>query len=145
MRQLSAALLVLAVAACAGGASTSPDVVAQTNQSESVRETGRAFDMKIGETVLVGGTTGLRLTFQRVANDSRCPIDAVCVWQGDAEIALRIQQGSEAAVAALHTDIEPRKVEWNGFTISLLSLAPATRASTPIDPKEYRAQLIVTR
>jgi hypothetical protein len=106
------------------------------------REIGRAFDMKIGETIGVGE---LRLTFRSVEGDSRCPIDAVCVWAGDAEIALRIEQGSQAAVAALHTMLEPKKTEWNGYTIQLVSVQPARSSSAPTDPKDYRAQLVVTR
>ena len=87
----------------------------------------------------------LTLTFQRVETDSRCPIDAVCVWSGDAEIALRIQQGAQAAVAALHTHVEPRRTVWNGYNIQFVSLAPSQRASVPLDPSEYRAQLLVER
>ena len=48
-------------------------------------------------------------------------------------------------VAALHTMLEPRKTEWNGYTISLVTLTPVRMASTPVDPAAYRAQLLVTR
>jgi hypothetical protein len=142
MRQLIAALLITGLAACSGNTATTPDATAQTNQQVAQREIGRAFDMKIGETIAVGD---LRLTFQRVVNDSRCPIDAVCVWAGDAEIALRIEQGSQAAVAALHSHLEPRRTVWNGYTIQLVSIAPSLSASSPVDPSQYRAQLLVTR
>ena len=142
MRHITAALLFAAsLAACSS--STSPGgATAQTNQPAVQREIGRAFDIKIGETIAVGD---LKLTFQRVANDSRCPIDAICVWAGDAEIALRIEQGSQAAVAALHTHLEPKQTIWNGHTIQLVSLAPSQSASSPIDPSKYQAQLLVTR
>ncbi|HUQ80503.1 MAG TPA: hypothetical protein VM076_05190, partial [Gemmatimonadaceae bacterium] len=103
---------------------------------------GRAFDIKIGETIGVGD---LRLTFRGVEGDSRCAIDVVCVWAGDAEIALKIEQGSQSAVAALHTTLEPRKTEWAGYTISFVSIAPSRNSATTVDPKDYRAQLVVTR
>ena len=142
MRYLSTALLVAALAACSSNTSTGTDATLQTSQTVAQREIGRAFEMKIGETISVGE---LRLTFRSVAGDSRCPIDAVCVWAGDAEIALRIEQGTQAAVAALHTMLEPKKTEWNGYTIALVSVSPAPKASSSIDPKDYRAQLLVTR
>ena len=142
MRHLTTALLIATVAACSGNTSTGTDPKVQTSQTLAQREIGRAFDMKIGETIGVGD---LRLTFRSVEGDSRCPIDAVCVWAGDAEIALKIEQGSQAAVAALHTMLEPKKTEWNGYTVSLVSVLPAPRAASPIDPKDYRAQLVVTR
>lgn len=142
MRQLKAALLIATLAACSSTTATSVEGTAQTSQQVAQREIGRAFEMKIGETIAVGE---LRLTFQRVANDSRCPIDAVCVWAGDAEIALRIEQGSQAAVAALHTHLEPKRTVWNAYTIQFVSLAPSLSASSPVDPSQYRAQLLVTR
>ena len=143
MRQLSTAPLITAVlTACSSSTSTSTDATLQTSQTVSQREIGRAFEMKIGETVGVGD---LRLTFRSVEGDSRCPIDAVCVWAGDAEIALKIEQGSQAAVAALHTTLEPKKTEWNGYTISFVSIAPSRNSATALDPKDYRAQILVTR
>ena len=143
MRQFSTALLITAVlAACSSSTSTSTDATLQSSQTVSQREIGRAFEMKIGETVGVGD---LRLTFRSVEGDSRCPIDAVCVWAGDAEIALKIEQGSQAAVAALHTTLEPKKTEWNGYTIALVSVAPSRNSATALDPKDYRAQILVTR
>ena len=142
MRHVSIALLVTALAACSSNTSTGTDAKVQTTNTVAQREIGRAFEMKIGETIAVGE---LRLTFRGVEADSRCPIDAVCVWAGDAEIALKIEQGSQAAVAALHTMLEPKKTEWNGYTIALVSVQPARSASSSIDPKDYRAQLVVTR
>jgi hypothetical protein len=102
---------------------------------------GRAT-LKIGQTISIGD---LRLTFRSVEGDSRCAIDVVCVWAGDAEIALSIEQGGKAAVAALHTTLEPKKTEWNDYTISLVSVAPARRAGTAVDPADYRAEIVVTR
>jgi hypothetical protein len=142
MRQLTTAVLIAVLAACSSSTTTSTEGTAQTSQNLAQRDIGQAFEMKIGETVSVGE---LRLTFRNVENDSRCPIDAVCVWMGNAEIALRIEQGSRAAVAALHTAVEPKKTEWNGYTIALVSLSPSTRASAPVNPADYRATLVVTR
>jgi len=143
MRQFSTALLITAaLAACSSSTSTGTDATIQTSQTLSQREIGRAFEMKIGETIGVGD---LRLTFRSVEGDSRCPIDAICVWAGDAEIALKIEQGSQNAVAALHTTLEPKKTEWNGYTIALVSVAPSRNSATALDPKDYRAQLVVTR
>jgi hypothetical protein len=142
MRHLTAALLIAALAACSGNSASGVTTPSQNSQTVSQQELGRAFSMKIGESITVGE---LRLTFKNVAGDSRCPIDAVCVWAGDGEIALKIEQGTLAAVAALHTTLEPKKTEWNGYTISLVSLTPAPKANTPTDPADYRAQILVTR
>jgi hypothetical protein len=142
MRHLTAALLISALAACSSNSTSEVTTPSEKSQTVSQQELGRAFSMKIGESIAVGD---LRLTFRGVEGDSRCPTDAVCVWAGDGEIALKIEQGSKAAMAALHTTLEPKKTEWNGYTISLVSLTPAPKASTPTNPSDYRAEVLVTR
>ena len=142
MRHFTAALLLAALAACSRNTSSDVTATSENTQALSQQELGRAFAMKIGESVALND---LRLTFQRVAADSRCAIDVVCVWAGDAEIALKIDQGNKSAVASLHTTLEPKKTEWNGYTISLVSVSPSRRAATDIDPADYRAEIVVTR
>ena len=141
MRHLSTALLALALAGCSSFSAPSVDPKVQTSQTAQ-REVGQAFDIKIGEKVSVGE---LELTLQKVTSDSRCPIDVVCVWSGDAEVAVKLEQGSHAAFASLHTSVDPKKTEWNGYTISLVSLAPSKRSTEEIDPADYRARLLVSR
>jgi len=142
MRQLSATLLIAALAACSSNASTDVPSTPQQNQTLTQQELGRAFTMKIGESMALND---LRITFRSVDADSRCPIDAVCVWAGDGEVALKLEQGGKSSVASLHTTVEPKKIEWNGYTISLVSLAPSRRAATAVDPADYRAEVLVTR
>jgi hypothetical protein len=142
MRHMTTALLIAALAACSSTTSTDVTASAQTSQTVTQRELGKAFAMKIGETI---GLNDLRVTFRSVEADSRCPIDAVCVWAGDGEIALKIEQGNKSAVAALHTTLEPKKTEWNGYTISLVSLAPSRKAAAPVDPADYRAEIVISR
>ena len=142
MRHLTAALLISALAACSSNSKSEVTTPSQNSQNAAQQELGRAFSMKIGESITVGD---LRLTFRSVEGDSRCPIGAVCVWAGDGEIALKIEQGSKAAVAALHTTLEPKKTEWNGYTISLVSLTPAPKSGTQTNPADYRAEILVTR
>jgi hypothetical protein len=98
--------------------------------------------MKVGESITVGE---LRLTFRAVEGDSRCPTDVVCVWAGDAEIALKIEQAGKAAVAALHTTLEPKKTEWDGYTVALVGLTPDRKSNAAITTGDYRAEIVVTR
>ena len=141
MRHLTAGLLFAALAACSSNKPADITAASRNNQTVS-QELGRSFSMKIGESITVGE---LRLTFRSVEGDSRCPTDAVCVWAGDGEIALRIEQGNKAAVAALHRTLEPKKTEWEGYTIALVSLTPERKANTGINSADYRAEILVTR
>src|SRR5690349_7035145 len=142
MRHLTIAVVTAVLAACSSNSTTGSDTQIQSSQTVTQREVGKAFEMKIGESFAIND---LKLTFRSVEGDSRCPIDAVCVWAGDAEIALKIDQGSQSAVASLHTMLEPKKTVWNGYTISLVTLTPVRQANKPVDPKDYRAQILVER
>ena len=141
MRHLSTTLLIAALTACSSSATSELSGPPDTNQTTTQREVGKAT-LKIGESIVIND---LRLTFKSVESDSRCPIDAVCVWAGDGEIALKVEQGTQTAVAALHTMLEPKKTSWNGYTISLVSLTPTRRASVAVDPADYRAEVVVSR
>ena len=142
MRHLMAAGLIAMLAACSSSTSTDVSSNPQTSQTTSQQELGRAFAMKIGESIALND---LRITFRSVEADSRCPIDAVCVWAGDGAVALKIEQSGKSAVASLHTTLEPKKTEWSGYTISLVSLSPARRAAESVKSEDYRAEILVTR
>ena len=145
MRLLAAGTLAALLAACGSGSATQPELSAVGDQPAARRaELGRPIELKVGESVDVTGA-GLRLTFRAVENESRCPADAVCVWAGDAEIALKIEQGTRAAVASLHTTLQPQSVEFDGYDIALVSLAPYPYSGKAIEPGEYRATVRVTK
>ena len=40
-------------------------------------------ELRVGESVRLP-QYGYTVTFEKVAEDSRCPMDAICDWQGDA-------------------------------------------------------------
>lgn len=94
--------------------------------------------------------TGLTVTFDRVASDSRCPVDVQCVWEGDALVVVTAAQpGHDPARLELHTTASggggPREVRYGEFLLALASLGPQPRSQAPIEPRDYRATLRVTR
>jgi hypothetical protein len=106
---------------------------------------GRSFELAPGQEALVDG---LSVSFQQVSADSRCPIDAVCVWEGDAAVGVLLRAASEAAASReLHTSGQMGGPEttYAGYTVRLEKLQPANQASQPIRPYDYRATLLVER
>jgi hypothetical protein len=97
-----------------------------------------------GEVKEVSGA-GIRIGFQGVFGDSRCPADAVCIQGGDALVRIDVlPQGSGASTYDLHTgNMQP--VRHGDLTIALDTLMPYPFSSQTIAPGDYRATLRVTR
>lgn len=138
VRSLACALTVVVGAAC-GSASTAsspvlPSIEAVTNQE---------FELAVGQTAALG-SPAVTVRFDTVTADSRCPIDAVCVWAGDAALrfTVRVGEGTPRSVE-LHSFTEPKLVTEGGATVELLRVMPATNSRKAIALTDYRARLIV--
>jgi hypothetical protein len=98
-----------------------------------------------GETADVAAA-GIRIGFQGVFGDSRCPTDAFCIQGGDAIVRIDVvpSAGRASTTYDLHTgDMKP--VRHGDLTIALENLSPYPFSSRTIPPQEYRATLHVTR
>ncbi len=130
MRQFSAVLLaLLTLAACASPtASTVP--------------AGSDVRLRPGERVAVEGTD-VAVRFDGVAQDSRCPADAICVTLGDAEAVFTVTQAGRPNVPlTLHTAPgEGQRAAAFGFLLTLTHLDPYPYAGRPTAPQDYRASL----
>lgn len=86
----------------------------------------------------------LVIRFAAVAEDSRCPEDVRCVWEGNAEISLvAAGLGRSPTDLSLNTNPGfPTTAVHLGYTIRLIGLEPYPR--TDVDaPAPYRATLVV--
>lgn len=82
-----------------------------------------AVTLKAGqEKVIRSGK--LRVKFQRVVEDSRCPINARCVWAGNARVRLIVSSGRDARTIELNSILSPKNVDVFGFRFQLESLDP---------------------
>jgi len=110
-------LLVLLMLSCAGSTPTPP--------------LGQPFTLSPGQSVTIDG---VRITFVAVGQDSRCPPDVQCIWEGDAEARFRVRNNE----VVLHTHggtQYPNSATVNGRTLTLREL---TRSP-------YTATLVVTQ
>lgn len=140
-------LISLSAAACGSRANGATGTNADVHLAAAAARVGEPFDLALGQSADVAGT-GLRLTFSRVAADSRCPINATCVWEGDAEIAVAVHRdGAPGGTAELHTNPGgPRlgEVDYDGrHVIRLEALQPAPVAGQDEWKKQYKATLVV--
>ncbi len=79
-----------------------------------------------------------------VTGDSRCPIDAICIWGGDAVVRLRAAAGTSATNLELHTgDAARASATYQGLRIELKELQPYPFSSRTTAQGDYRATLTV--
>jgi hypothetical protein len=129
-------ILIIISMLCAGctGSSTQP----------SRTPLGRPFELRSGASAILDG--GPTITFDRVASDSRCPMDALCIWAGDAIVAVSISEGAGGSVhRELHTEAAGSEASYLAYSIKLLALAPYPRSDRQIGPGDYVATLAVAR
>jgi hypothetical protein len=100
--------------------------------------------LRIGEEVVVDGV--LRVKFVGVPADSRCPSSVLCVWAGDAAVALDAGPvAAEGPVAlcpdTLHTNLGPSAEVCATYYITLLEVTPYPQVPGPIPPGHYAVRL----
>lgn len=102
------------------------------------------FALRVAQSAEVA-TTGLRIRFDGVRDDSRCAVDVTCVWAGNARVQLTVDVDDEVEQLELNTTLDPQDVDVNGFSVALQRLQPENRSGVTIEPDDYVATLQVTR
>ena len=104
----------------------------------------QTFSLPVGKTAAVAGSPS-RITFTRVTEDSRCPINAVCVWAGDAKIELTLTRNGEPVVTGiLSLSPENNEAHLADLVVRLVGLAPAPVTPEPA-PRQYVAELVIRK
>lgn len=104
--------------------------------SAGLSERERA-ELQAGEVQIELGQTevldGLMIRFDEVIGDSRCPLDVVCIWQGEAHVALTID-GERVDLLVADPELAPEAgVDVGGLVVFAVALAPYPRADDPSD------------
>ena len=133
----------MAVAALAcGGGSGEGGGPAEVGEPVVEAPYGEPFELRLGERGLVAGE--FRVTFERVAEESRCPVDAQCVEAGNAAAAFAVGSDAGTATLTLNTGREPGSAAAMGGQLRLVELAPRPHARGVTDSSAYVATLIVS-
>lgn len=120
---------------------------------------GEAVELKPGETALVAEPQ-LRVTFDKVTEDSRCPSSVSCAWSGIVNVQMTAasqSQPSETFVVGGATDgygvitkaipqaSGPTNWPYGNFVVELKQVTPyPARTDKHIAPGVYRATVVIT-
>lgn len=111
------------------------------------------ISLKYGESKMIKPFQ-LRVGFQEVLSDSRCPMNVVCVWEGRAEIRLWLIPSKADTVFITSsifgyvdkTDtLRHTAVDTAGFQITLIQLDPYPVAGVDVQKEAYVALLEILK
>ncbi len=123
----STLLVALAAAGCATSRTDAPAGLPSTPPEATTgvpAEAGAPVRIELGEAVQINGTA---VRFAAVEEDSRCPENTTCVWEGRARVRLLV--AAEPVVLTLphggaaQAD-EPAEATLAGLTVEVLALRP---------------------
>ena len=124
MKRALAPFAFLALAACA--TTPSPASVPQTD-ADGIARAG------LGERIYVDGP---HVTPLAVLEDSRCPMNARCVWAGRTRLSVKVDLGSRSETREIATD---QPIQVADGTLSLVEVRPDRMAGSGQDsPAPYR-------
>lgn len=127
-------VLSLAVALCAS---------VQTTFADEQSGGARWVEIRLGQERKFEGHD-LRIAFDRVSEDSRCPEGAKCIWQGNARIHLIASNSKgECAEFDLNTGVQPFEYQFGEYTIKLRQLAPHPSVNGELRPGDYTVTVVV--
>lgn len=82
------------------------------------------------------------IKFKAVLEDSRCPVDAICMWAGNGKVEFELlDKTGQSKTFNLNTEEEPKFTIIEGYELKLLSLNPHRIYGTSILPKDYSATI----
>ena len=115
------------------------------SEGETVQvQKGSEFDLMTGQTARISGSF-VNIKFTGVREDSRCPSDVQCVWQGNAVVLLALRHANGPATdTALSVNQEPRSMRYENFFVTVRGLMPARRTDHPLKQEEYTVTLRIT-
>jgi hypothetical protein len=100
------------------------------------------ISLYIGESVTIKDH-GIKLKFVDVLDDSRCPSDVECVWEGTVSLMINIQYNSQDLGNFILNSSNLHKASFMGYYVKFKELEPYP-ISTEIIPKtSYRATFSV--
>jgi hypothetical protein len=111
------------------------------------------FQLKVGESINLI-PDNLKIGFNNVLSDSRCPVGVVCFWEGEADINIWLLKNRTDTIhsilkirgyVGIQDSIRHKYIDTVGYRITLMQLDPYPHHPIPNDFSIYKAALNVSR
>ncbi|MBN1376002.1 MAG: hypothetical protein JXA01_07595 [Dehalococcoidia bacterium] len=129
-------IAVLASSSMVGGCNVQQDMLTV--------DRGQEFKLAVGQTALIAGEQ-FDIKFAEVITDSRCPANAICIWQGEVTCLVEITVGDAVFQKVLLQSGQSAGYSMSDFRDYQLTfrVEPYPLSDTPIDRDEYRLSLVI--
>lgn len=126
---------------------TKTTVSGQSEEGAIIAGINQPFQLRINQTATIENE-GLRVTFQDVTEDSRCPIGAQCFWEGQATVAVGIaKDGQDLGTLSLTLRAGMEHLATttlDEYTIQLAAVDPYPKQGRQTQPSDYVVTLVVS-
>jgi len=103
---------------------------------------GVPFEVGVGSYALVQNDVEINVL---TIEDSRCPADVLCVWQGEAKISINVIKDSQDLGNFVMSTLEEKSTQrFNNFTIKLVEVQPYPYSNKEIMLSDYVITLVVS-
>ena len=109
----------------------------------SISELGQVFELKLNQYVEFTDEK-LTITFLDILEDSRCPTDVTCVWQGMTSLSFNMSQVINAKFI-LNTLDKNTEIVFDKYQVELIDVKPYPISTTPIKNDDYIAMLRLSK
>jgi hypothetical protein len=134
--------LTIAAVGCAGSGAA---VGSNNPVGKKVVAVDEDFDLAAGATATIDGGS-FTLTFDKVAEDSRCPTGVQCIWAGNGAVVLTVAPpGAASYSVTLNTTLTPHAATAGPYQIGLVGLKPYPKQGSVIPAASYVATLRIDK
>jgi len=125
--------IVLITVSCFGDT----DLTSPFTERRNINRENDPTTVRIAHNQRVNINNDFTIHFNRVIADSRCPMDAICLWAGNGEVELNLSYGRSTERIVLNTYLNPKEHTFRNYKISLKELRPYPKSTSTIRPGEY--------
>ncbi len=121
--------------------------ILSVSQEPSSAELDLEFTLAPGQSADIE-SDDLRVTFDGVLGDSRCPSDVTCVWAGEAISAVTLRQGATVLGQAnlILPDVQRSTETFGAYRVTAVRLDPYPNTENgPIRAEDYRLTVLVEK
>ncbi|XUX00344.1 MAG: hypothetical protein TUN42_10760 [Dehalogenimonas sp.] len=106
---------------------------------------GDKFALKVGQSADISAES-LKVTFDKVLNDSRCPDGATCIWAGQVQCLVTLDLNGKKAQITLTQlgSTDPTSQEYDRYKIAF-NVTPYPKLNQTISTSDYRLNMTITK